>query len=190
VEIETTGENAMLFLERTDPGVTFKLNVTNSLAQIGSVSAHKVNFVVGNSAKMTIDTAGYVGIGDTSPSYPIEVATANNARLETSGNWVNPSSRELKENIENLTAEEAIDTLNGLNPVKYNYKVDKTEGYVGFIAEEVPELVSVKDKKGMVTMDVVAVLTKVVKEQQMSIQEQQKIISELNKRIAELEKKK
>jgi len=116
------------------------------------------------------------------------VATANNARLEVSGNWVNPSSRELKENIQTLTADEAVETLAGLNPVKYNYKVDKTEGYVGFIAEDVPELVAVKDRKGLVTMDVVAVLTKVVKEQQKLVQEQQKTISELNKRVSELEK--
>jgi len=181
-EIETTGEDAFLFLNRTD-GAQFKLNVTTAQGQIGTQSSHKLNIVTGNANRMTIDTNGYVGIGDTTPSYPIEVGIANGARLETTGNWVNPSSRELKENIENLTAEEAVDTLNGLHPVKYNYKVDKTEGYVGFIAEEVPELVSVKDKKGMVTMDVVAVLTKVV-------QEQQKTISELKQEIAEFKNKK
>jgi hypothetical protein len=140
------------------------------------------NITVNDSPKMTIDTAGFIGVGTTNPGFPIEVATANNARLETTGNWVNPSSRQLKENIKTLTSEEAINTLNELNPVKYNYKVDKEEGYVGFIAEDVPGLVAVKDRKGLVTMDVVAVLTKVV-------QEQQSAISDLNKKIAELEKK-
>ena len=35
----------------------------------------------------------------------------------------------------------------------------------GFIAEEVPELISTKDRKGLSSMDIVAVLTKVVQEQ-------------------------
>ncbi len=180
MEIKRTSGNAGILVNNNN-SVKFKLNVTTALVQIGSQTDHKVNFVVNNGAKMTLDTTGYLGLGNTSPSYPIEVATANNARLEVSGNWVNPSSRELKENIKNLTADEAIETLSGLNPVKYNYKVDKKEGYVGFIAEDVPELVAVKDRKGLVTMDVVAVLTRVV-------QEQQKTISELKAKVDKLEK--
>jgi hypothetical protein len=35
---------------------------------------------------------------------------------------------------------------------------------VGFIAEDVPDLVSTKDRKGLSPMDIVAVLTKVVQE--------------------------
>jgi hypothetical protein len=180
MEIKRTSGNAGILINNND-SVKFKLNVTTALVQIGAQTNHKVNFVVNNAAQMTLDTTGFLGLGTTNPGYPIEVATANNARLEVSGNWVNPSSRELKENIQSLTAEEAEETLAGLNPVKYNYKVDKTEGYVGFIAEDVPGLVAVKDRKGLVTMDVVAVLTKVVKEQQ-------KTISKLEERIAQLEK--
>jgi hypothetical protein len=180
MEIKRTSGNAGILLNNNET-VKFKLNVTTALVQIGAQTNHKVNFVVNNAAQMTLDTTGFLGLGTTSPAHPIVVATANNARLEVSGNWLNPSSRELKENIQSLTAEEAEETLAGLNPVKYNYKVDKTEGYVGFIAEDVPGLVAVKDRKGLVTMDVVAVLTKVVKEQQ-------KTISKLEERIAQLEK--
>ncbi len=77
------------------------------------------------------------------------------------------SSRELKENINNLTTEEAIETLEELNPIKFNYKADdQKETHLGFIAEEVPELVASQDRKELSPMDIVAVLTKVVKEQQ------------------------
>jgi hypothetical protein len=107
---------------------------------------------------------------------------ANGATCTVAGKWVNNSSREAKENIRSLTAEEALDALGGLNPVRYNYKVDKEDECVGFIAEDVPDLVATKERKGMSPMDIAAVLTKVV-------QEQQKTIAELNKRIAELEKK-
>jgi len=45
----------------------------------------------------------------------------------------------LKENIADLSAEKAQDVLDGLSPVTSNYKVDKAEKHVGFIAEDVPE---------------------------------------------------
>jgi hypothetical protein len=81
-----------------------------------------------------------------------------------------------------------MDTLKELNPVRFNYKVDKEDECVGFIAEDVPELVASKDRKGMTALDIVAVLTKVVQEQQKVVQEQQKSIQEQQKTIAELKK--
>lgn len=58
---------------------------------------------------------------------------------------------------------------------------------MGFIAEDVPELVATKDRKGMSPMDVVAVLTKVVKEQQEAIQGQQQANQELMNKLTHLE---
>jgi hypothetical protein len=52
---------------------------------------------------------------------------------------------------------------------------------VGFIAEDVPDLVAMPDRKGLSAMDVVAVLTKVV-------QQQQKTIAELQAKVEKLEK--
>lgn len=60
--------------------------------------------------------------------------------------------------------------LRELKPTRFNHKVDKEEEHVGFIAEEVPELLANKDRKGLSPMDIVAVLTKVVHEQQKKIQ--------------------
>jgi hypothetical protein len=82
-----------------------------------------------------------------------------------------------------------MEALTGLNPVKYNYKEQKEEPRVGFIAEDVPELVAMNGRKNLGTVDILAVLTKVVQEQQKFIREQQKINAELKKKIAELEKK-
>ena len=71
--------------------------------------------------------------------------------------------------------------MKGLNPVTFNYKVDLQERHVGFIAEDVPELVATNDRKGISPMDVVAVLTKVV-------QEQRETIANLSAKVARLEK--
>ena len=67
------------------------------------------------------------------------------------------------------SSDEAITALKVLNPVKYNYKKYKDEGRVGFIAEHVPEIVANNNRKNLSAMDIVAVLTKVVKEQQNTI---------------------
>ena len=46
-----------------------------------------------------------------------------------------------------------------LEPVQFNYRSDDSETYVGFIAEDVPELVANKDRSSLSPMDIVAVLT-------------------------------
>lgn len=79
-----------------------------------------------------------------------------------------------------LSVAEAIDAFKRPNPVRYNNKKDKEEQYVGFIAEDVPDLVAMKDRKALSPMDIVAVLTKV-------IQEQQKTISSLSEKATSLE---
>ncbi len=121
------------------------------------------------------------GFGTTTPSYPIDTGTG--AYLTFTGVWQNASSREYKENIHQLSAEKAFQTLKSLDPVEYNYKVDKKDHYVGFIAEDVPELVAAKDRKGLSPMDIVAVLTKVVQQQQKVIEEQQKSLASLSSKV-------
>ena len=112
---------------------------------------------------------GNVGIGTMSPNYPLEMGSG--AHVTVGGVWTDASSREYKENIRDLTIEEAKTALEKLEPTKFNYKVDKEEEYIGFIAEDVPGLVASKDRKGLSPMDIVAVLTKVVQQQQKEIEE-------------------
>ncbi len=129
-------------------------------------------------ASFTIKSNGYVGFGLWA-NYPLHMASG--AYCSTGGVWTNASSREYKKDIKYLTTDEAVDTLKGLNPVKFSYKASSDEQHLGFISEDVPELVATKDRKGMSSMDVVAVLTKVV-------QDQQKTIAELSKKMDELER--
>ena len=59
--------------------------------------------------------------------------------------------------------------------------MDKEEEYVGFIAEEVPDLVATESRESLSPMDIVAVLTRVVQEQQKTIEELRKDIIELKR---------
>ena len=90
--------------------------------------------------------------------------------------WHGASSRELKDNIEFLSTNEAETALDELNPVKFNYKKNAEEEHVGFIAEDVPDLVATNSRKALSSMDIVAVLTKVLKEQRKTIKKQQETI--------------
>ena len=135
--------------------------IGNAATQIDLFTAPDTTTPVGY-PRLTIIGNGYVGLGIQDPLYPLEMASG--AHVTTGGVWTDASSREYKDNIEALTTEEAFGTLKELNPVKFAYKKDMTEKHVGFIAEEVPDLVSMKDRKGLSPMDIVAVLTKVVQE--------------------------
>jgi hypothetical protein len=73
--------------------------------------------------------------------------------------------------------------------VKFNYKKNKNEECIGFIAEDVPGLLASRDRKGLNSMDIVALLTKVVQEQQKILRNQNKIINEFRARITKLEKR-
>jgi hypothetical protein len=135
------------------------------------------------------DNGGNVGMGgQTNPAHPLHMGSG--AHVTAGGVWTNASSRDYKEEIQTLSASDAMATLEGLTPVTYKYKNTENEHHVGFIAEDVPALVAEEDRKSLSPMDVVAVLTKVVQEQQKLVQDQQKTIDELAAKVAELEKAK
>jgi hypothetical protein len=166
MEMETTGENAAFVLDRTD-GATNYINATASFGNFGTVSNHPLRLAVNSVWRMRLDSDD-------------SLTMRSGATCTAGGKWVDSSSRKLKDNIRNLTVDEAMEALKGLEPIRFNYKADEEEECLGFIAEDVPDLVGSKDKNGMSAMDVVAVLTKVV-------QEQQKTIEGLKKRIDEFE---
>ena len=98
------------------------------------------------------------------------------------GAWIEASSRDYKENIMELDQAESLQALTSLNPVRYNYKNKKDEEFLGFIAEDVPDLVAMNGRKGMRAMDIVAVLTKVVQDQQKKISKQEEFIHDQNEK--------
>lgn len=89
------------------------------------------------------------------------------------------SSRELKDNIADLPVKESKKLLEGLNPVSFKYKDSTKERTLGFIAEEVPAVLADADQRAISGMDIIAVLTSVVKDQQKAITRMQKQIATL-----------
>ncbi len=147
----------------------------------GGSDIWRIRDVTANAARFVISNTGNIGLGGlTAPTNPIH--HSNGAVLTAGGQWQDVSTRSAKMNIRSLSAHSALQALRQMNPVTFQYKAEPGEEHVGFIAEEVPHIVATKDRKNLSAMDIVAVLTK-------AVQEQQQIIADLKLKVERLEKR-
>ncbi len=166
-------------------------------------------------SSIDIAATGRVGVGTGSPNAKMHVVAdstvgegvligpaatpANTATLHVEGTaFISKtieigSSRSRKENIRDLSLAEARQVLKDLQPVQFNYIADEQK-QLGFIAEDVPELVSTKSRKSIIPMDFVAVLTKVVQDHEtrerdlrQTVQAQQELLKAMEARMAAME---
>lgn len=166
-------------------------------------------------SSIDISAIGRVGVGTASPNAKMHVVAdstvgegmligpattaANTATLHVEGTaFISKtieigSSRTRKENIRDLSLAEAKDVLKDLQPVHFNYIADEQK-QLGFIAEDVPEMVSTKSRKSLIPMDFVAVLTKVVQDHEVregdlrkTVQAQQELLKAMEARMAAME---
>jgi len=170
-----------------------------------------ISFRTNNSVRMKVDSSGYVGIGESTPTHLLHVA---GVARSTQANWATSSDERVKENIADMTG--SLARLQQLRPVSFNYidaykqNNEALEGKrMGFIAQEVkevmPEMVStttetfgdttiddfhVLDSSNLIPMLVQAVQEQQnqVDEQKQLIEEQQEMISALTERLTRLEK--
>jgi len=173
-----SNEAAQINVETNDSGTRAEMGAFGDGRGVffGSNSADDVSFRVGAGTKMIINKAGNVGIGTTNPTERLHV----NGKVRAT-DFVTSSSRDYKKNIQDLSAAQAEAALSQMNPVQYQYKSDDLgDQHVGFIAEDVPDLVATPGRKGVSALDMVAVLTKV-------LQEQQRKIAELEARLQAVE---
>ena len=106
------------------------------------------------------------------------------------GHLVTASSRTLKTDIKPLDTQMALDAFEKLQPVSYAYKAHKDEPVVGFIAEDVPELLAMPSGKTFDSTEMVAVLTSVLADTRAELKiAQEKIIrfETMQKRLAKVE---
>lgn len=144
--------NAALIMEgliADDTGGNPALVINASLSAGGSlVTRPLVVFRNNNAAKATIAANGHV--------------------YATSFNTV--SSRALKRQIVDLDAQTATTAVDQLTPVQFIYNDDPAARLrIGFIAEDVPDIVASSDRKSVPLMDTVALVTRVVKDHQQAV---------------------
>jgi hypothetical protein len=177
------GDNGGAFHSFMYDGASYQLTSSiiskvNGAVAAGSVPTDIVFYAGSNSSRperMRLTSAGNLGIGTANPQYLLDVN--GQIRVQTT---VYTSSRALKDNISDLKTADAMAAIEKLTPVKFNYKNSPDVSHIGFIAEDVPDLVAQKNRDSVDPMDIVAVLTKVV-------QEQNKTIAELTGKLNKLE---
>lgn len=168
--------------QSASPFQAWDVVANNNNFYVRDVNHEQNPFIIKTSApynSLVIDSIGRIGLGVASPAFQIDHSSG--ARLDA-GAWINASSRALKQDIHDLDGKAALEALKAMEPVTFAYKANPKETMVGFIAEDVPDLVATSDRKGLSAMDVTAVLTKV-------IQEQQRTIEDLQTRLQHLEQK-
>jgi len=81
------------------------------------------------------------------------------------------SSRATKENIEDLTASEALELVAGLEPVSFTYTADPGQRRLGFVAEDVAEVFGTSGRKAVDPMGIIAALSREVQTQHEQLNE-------------------
>ncbi len=118
-------------------------------------------------------------------SLKFRFSNGTTAQLTSAGAWTDASSRVFKSHIRPLETVEASIVLKDLAPVRYFHNSSSDER-LGFIAEDVPDLVATQGREGVAPMDIVAVLTKVVQEQQRRIDDLALELEALKRALAQI----
>jgi hypothetical protein len=105
----------------------------------------------------------------------------SNGNVTVAGSLHQHSSRNFKNGIEDVSPEDAVRALEQLRPVRYSYRHDQEQArHLGFIAEDVPDLVASSDRTTICPMDLIAVLTA-------ALQRQVTLTKSLTERLTTLE---
>jgi len=163
----------------------------NELHVIGTIAAGKINSSRGmltlysskTNEKFHILNVGsylYFSVGNTPDISPSLMYIKEDGTGRFNGNWSTGSSREMKTDISDLSVQEAFSALDQLDSVKFRYKQNASGPLTpGFIAEDAPDLVAVDDHTAINYNSIIAILTKVVREQQNTITQLQVDVSRL-----------
>tara|TARA_Y100000813_G_C24159524_1_gene351394 strand:+ start:236 stop:2320 length:2085 start_codon:yes stop_codon:yes gene_type:complete len=186
--LETTDWSSVLQLKSGSNSNYIYTNLNGDLYFNTTGTAKAYRFLVGSSEKMHINNNGYVGIGTTNPTHPLELRdgvtpisdhnlgkqwryfsnpthdqglsnynTHNNINVslksrgsiwivgsDSNSYFLSSSDKRIKKDIEIINDDEALNIINNLETVKYNYTdPGKNSGIktIGFIAQDVQKVI-------------------------------------------------
>ncbi len=134
--------------------------------------------------------SGNVGIGTPFPGQKLTVYNGITTGTYTISGWQHISDKRLKTNIQKIP--DALEKVSKINGVYFNWKSNIENRQVGFIAQDVedviPEIVS-KNREGYYSISygsVTPILVEAIKEQQQIIESQQSEIDQLKEMVNRL----
>jgi len=185
--------------QTTCQGYTFDKRIFLESGLLGSFGERNLALQTANTNRVMILGNGNVGIGTNAPETKLHIEgdVKIDGELTHNGNAQVSSSRQLKDNIARLSSQDVADLLKALTPVTFTRKSDQTQRLqAGFIAEEVPDLVASHDRTAIRPMEILAILTKSVQDNQhtiltlaQQIEAQQSDLTMLNQKVKRLEAK-
>jgi len=162
------------------------------IGHIGSgVTGRVNNFAIVNgsgTSVLELQPGGNVGIGDTTPTYKLDVAGTGRFTSNLTGlGFFYSSDESLKQNVQEI--ETPLAKIMKLDGISFNWKENGKKS-MGLIAQDVekvfPEIVQTEDRTGLKSVEyakLVAPLIEAVKEQQKMIDEQKELINQQGEEI-------
>ena len=122
----TNGTEKLFFAVQT--GLTF----------LGSVSSTNLSFITNNQTRATIDNAGNLGIGTSSPTAQLSIVNGVSSSTINAGSatFTTSSSRTFKENIEPVEACNVLEKIESVPVVTYDFINNGPKNRMGLIAED------------------------------------------------------
>ncbi len=137
---------------------------------------------------LLIKSNGRLGIGTEQPTRKLHVMGW--AQIDGDlivGELQFPSSRSYKQDIEALSPSAALEAVIDLQPVSYRLVAEPDAATVGFIAEQVPDLLASPGRESIEPMKIIAALTGAIQAQGESIAARQRQSADLGARLERLE---
>jgi hypothetical protein len=192
-------DNSSLLVVKNNGEITVGSSDSTGVSGNLKILGNKPNLsLLGTNASFNLGTNQQFFINTTETQTTL--GTAENTKLvfqtkeiSASGDWkingsiLQVSSRTLKNDIADLSTQEAKTILRGMTPVKFRYKADQDQQLrLGFIAEDLPTAVVSPDRRAVDLMEVITVLTKTVQDQQQALVALFKLVKEQQQAIADL----
>lgn len=129
---------------------------------------------------------GYVGIGDSSPDFPLDMASG--AHCSTGGVWTNASSRDWKQDFEIVDPEEVLMSLVRLPITEWSYSSEQGIRHIGPVADDFMQAFGLgHDEQTIGTVDADGIALAAIQGLHMKLQERDDRIAERQSRIERLE---
>lgn len=137
--------------------------------------------------RLTVSKAtGYVGFGDITPDYPLDMASG--ARCTTGGVWTNASSREWKHEFQSVDARDILDRVTALPITEWTYKSEDGVRHLGPVAEDFAAAFGLGDDAQTIgTIDADGVALAAIQGLNEIVQEKEAEIAALRDRMSRLE---
>ncbi len=185
LHINSYNGDSYIILEQSQENSAWSLGLADYLPSQEEFVISR-GYTLQSSPYFVITPSGNVGIGNSTPSYKLQVGNPGDGTSAIANAWNTFSDVRFKEDITNIT--NALSLVERLRGVRFRWKNTSRED-IGLVAQEVeniiPEVVyeDANGYKSVAYDKLVAVLIEAIKEQQKIINKQEKEIKALQKEL-------